>query len=55
MPFDPNGPTFKAANTSAKMREQLTGLQDLIDTGGAHALRQPDPPAVDYADHWNLI
>jgi hypothetical protein len=30
MAFDPNWPTFKAANTSAKMREQLNGLNGQI-------------------------
>jgi len=31
MPFDPDWPSYKAQNSSAKMREQLTSLKSLID------------------------
>jgi hypothetical protein len=32
MPFDPDWPSYKAPNSSAKWREQLTSLKSLIDS-----------------------
>src|SRR5437879_5470743 len=49
MPFDPNWPTFKAKNASAKWREQLTGLKGVIDAKGAGLMflaGNADSPAV---------
>jgi hypothetical protein len=44
MTFDPTWPSYKAPNSSAKMRDQLNGLKSLIDAVPAGPPGPPGPP-----------